>query len=231
MADTRKGLYLEPDWIPALLQFAPSELGRLIRCALTYTTTGTETDLPGKERVLWPYIQAQIDQSNILYTVSNNISSPGYTVSDSSLISGKEKDKEDIKEKEAKKKKAEEKKKTDIFDEFEYQHFNYQWGGDLSKALHEFEAHRKETKHPMSDEAKKRLLSKLEKFPKEQWIPILDQSILNGWQDIYPLKEDKPQQPAKPKQYTTAAEYQRPTKIDVSALERIKADFGLKGGA
>ena len=63
MADTYNGLYLEPDWIPALLAFAPSELGRLIRCAILYSTSGQAPDLPGKERVLWPYIQSQIDQT------------------------------------------------------------------------------------------------------------------------------------------------------------------------
>lgn len=63
MADTYKGLYLEPDWIPALLAFAPSELGRLIRCAILYSASGQAPDLPGKERVLWPYIQSQIDQT------------------------------------------------------------------------------------------------------------------------------------------------------------------------
>ena len=62
MADTYNGLYLEPDWIPALLLLAPSELGRLIRCAIFYSSSGEAMDLPGKERVLWPYIHSQIDQ-------------------------------------------------------------------------------------------------------------------------------------------------------------------------
>ena len=62
MADTYNGLYLEPDWIPALLLLAPSELGRLIRCAIFYSSSGKAMDLPGKERVLWPYIHSQIDQ-------------------------------------------------------------------------------------------------------------------------------------------------------------------------
>lgn len=62
MADTYNGLYLEPDWIPALLLLAPSELGRLIRCAIFYSSSSKTVDLPGKERVLWPYIHSQIDQ-------------------------------------------------------------------------------------------------------------------------------------------------------------------------
>lgn len=228
MADTRKGLYLEPDWIPALLAFAPSELGRLIRCALTYITTGTEADLPGKERVLWPYIRSQIDQSNsnILYTLSNTTSLPGYTVSDSSLISCKEKDKEDSKEKEAKKKKEEEKKKTDAFDDFAEK--NSQVPG-LLQALREFEQMRNRIKKPLTEEAKRRLVGKLTMFNVECWVPILNQSVDHCWQDVYELKGQ--QAPAKKKQYTTASEYHPPQKIDVSALERIKADFGLYGGA
>ena len=60
---------------------------------------------------------------------------------------------------------------------------------NLTQALREFNDFRNKKKKPMTDQAKERLCRKLEKFPREQWIPILHQSIDKGWSDIYELKE------------------------------------------
>lgn len=60
---------------------------------------------------------------------------------------------------------------------------------ELASALKEFNEFRNRKKKPMTDEAKERMCRKLEKFPREQWIDILHQSIDQGWTDIYPLKE------------------------------------------
>ena len=59
---------------------------------------------------------------------------------------------------------------------------------ELASALKEFNEFRNRKKKPMTDEAKERMCRKLEKFPREQWIDILHQSIDQGWTDIYPLK-------------------------------------------
>ena len=59
----------------------------------------------------------------------------------------------------------------------------------LLDALKEYDQHRKLIKHPMTDGAKKRLITRLQNFPREQWVAILHQSIDKGWQDIYELKE------------------------------------------
>ena len=64
---------------------------------------------------------------------------------------------------------------------------------ELLQALKEFNDFRNKKKKPMTDEAKRRFCRKLEKFPREQWIDIIRQSIDQGWTDIYPLKEtEKP---------------------------------------
>ncbi len=60
---------------------------------------------------------------------------------------------------------------------------------ELLDALKEYDQHRKLIKHPMTDGAKKRLITRLKKFPREQWVAILYQTIDKGWQDIYELKE------------------------------------------
>lgn len=63
----------------------------------------------------------------------------------------------------------------------------------LLKTLRDFEKMRMKIKKPLSDRAKSLLLSKLKTFQKEEWIPILEQSIYCCWQGIFPLKEDAAQ--------------------------------------
>lgn len=77
------------------------------------------------------------------------------------------------------------KKKPDIFSDFA--------GGDeeLLKSLREFAQMRTRIKKPMTDRAKTMLCNKLEKFDRDDWIAILDQSIYAGWQDIYALKPEE----------------------------------------
>ena len=74
----------------------------------------------------------------------------------------------------------------------------------LRETLKEFEAMRKSIKKPMTARAKELLLSNLAKLSTdtETQIKILNQSILNSWQDVYPLKEDHPKQQNQPKQPT-----------------------------
>ena len=76
------------------------------------------------------------------------------------------------------------KKKPDIFSDFAH--------GDkaLLESLREFAQMRTRIKKPMTDRAKQMLCNKLEKFDRNDWKAILDQSIYAGWQDIYALKKD-----------------------------------------
>ncbi|WP_274952460.1 hypothetical protein [Angelakisella massiliensis] len=70
------------------------------------------------------------------------------------------------------------------------------WGDvsrNLLQGLQEFEQMRKKLKKPMTDRAKQLLLSKLRKLSGDEGeqIAILEQSVLHGWQDVYPLKEEQ----------------------------------------
>ena len=60
----------------------------------------------------------------------------------------------------------------------------------LNQAIIEFVAHRKNIKKPMSDHAVKLMISKLRKMTSnvDEQIEIINQSIMNGWQGIFPLK-------------------------------------------
>lgn len=62
---------------------------------------------------------------------------------------------------------------------------------NLKETLYEFEEMRKSIKKPMTDVARKRLIRELQKLAGEdvqKMIKILDQSILNSWAGVYPLK-------------------------------------------
>lgn len=64
---------------------------------------------------------------------------------------------------------------------------------NLKETLYEFEEMRKSIKKPMTDVARKRLIRELQKLAGEnvqQMIKILDQSILNSWAGVYPLKNN-----------------------------------------
>ena len=63
---------------------------------------------------------------------------------------------------------------------------------DLNEAIIAFIEYRKTIKKPMSDRAITLLLGKLNKMSNsvQEQIEILNQSILNGWQGIFPLKSD-----------------------------------------
>lgn len=64
---------------------------------------------------------------------------------------------------------------------------------NLKETLYEFEEMRKSIKKPMTDVARKRLIRELQKLAGEnvqQMIKILDQSILNSWAGVYPLKQN-----------------------------------------
>ena len=63
---------------------------------------------------------------------------------------------------------------------------------DLNEAIIAFIEYRKSIKKPMSDRAITLLLGKLNKMSNsvQEQIEILNQSILNGWQGIFPLKSD-----------------------------------------
>lgn len=63
----------------------------------------------------------------------------------------------------------------------------------LDTAVKEFITFRKKIKKPMTGHAVKLMLSKLNKFTSDidEQVEILNQSILNGWQGIYPLKREE----------------------------------------
>ena len=94
------------------------------------------------------------------------------------------------KQKTKNKKEKKEKAKTEIDLVLDKTNYN----DALKEMIYEFIKMRKTIKKPMTTIAVKRLINKLDKFTNndKEKIQILDKSIFNSWQDIYPLKlEDK----------------------------------------
>lgn len=91
--------------------------------------------------------------------------------------------------------KAEEKKaKQTIFADFA------SGDADLLSALQDFEAMRNKIKKPMTDQAKKRLVTELEKLApgdRDAQIAILHQSEDRCWAGVFALKDDRPYQPSR----------------------------------
>ena len=69
----------------------------------------------------------------------------------------------------------------------------YTENGLLSDAIKDFISMRKQIKAPMTDRAVKLMLQKLDTLASddETKIAILNQSILNSWKGIFPIKEEK----------------------------------------
>ena len=278
MADTYNGLYLEPDWIPALLLLAPSELGRLIRCAIFYSSSGKAMDLPGKERVLWPYIHSQIDQrcsaphgkkkapadsekkseTGGLGEALPSAAAPGQKTNFQASAVAEENSKKEREETSPIPPQEEVERSISSPQKDSYHssssvstesyinninNINQLTGGqgkpnvfvefaagdtELLRALREFSEMRTRIKAPLTDAAKTRILSKLKReFAPNEWVAVLDQSVDKCWKGIYPVKNEQPVPPAKPKQYTTAEEYHsRTTNINMSQLDKIKNLIG-----
>lgn len=59
---------------------------------------------------------------------------------------------------------------------------------EFEKAFDSFLEMRKKIKKPATEKAIELLIKKINQFPEAHRIPVIEQSILNGWQDFYELK-------------------------------------------
>lgn len=106
--------------------------------------------------------------------------SADYKATQSADVAVSDKDKEEDKEKD-KKKTKEQKKEPKIFSD----------DPELNQAILSFIDFRKSIKKPMTDHAVDLLIKKLNEMSPsiEDQIEIINQSIMNGWQGVFPLKD------------------------------------------
>lgn len=202
-----------PDFINVVQELDNGARGRLLLAIMQYANGEEPDELTGAERIAFIVLKGQIDRDADAYEAnakkqSENGKKGGRPKKPTAFSENpknppvflethqkpkkpeeeKEKDKEEEKEKDKDKDNSARTRDADAFAAFAA------GDGDLLAILKDFEKMRKSIKKPMTPHAKELLVGKLENnFPPEQWKPVLEQSIIKCWQDIYPLKEQEQQ--------------------------------------
>ncbi len=204
------------DWIEQMSALSDAEKGRLFTAILEYARSGREPENSGREGLVFPTFKATLDrEAEIAAINAENGAKGGRPVKPNETENNRTKPTKT----ENNRKKADETgqkptnntrhktqdtmtqdigqktqdnnartRNADAFAAFAA------GDGDLLAVLKDFEKMRRSIKKPLTDTAKRLLVNKLENnFPPEQWKPVLEQSIVKCWQDIYPLKEQEQQ--------------------------------------
>lgn len=188
------------DFLEALEPLGDAERGRLFTAMLVYVQDGTIPEFRGNERFIWPMAKSQLDRNAEEYRRKcENGAKGGRPRKTEKNLEKPKKTKRNL-EKPSKTKKNQEQEQEQ---EQEQDQDNISpphippaggWGvpdGPLLSALKAFEEMRKRIKKPMTQRARELLLGNLKKLSSDEGeqVKILEQSILKGWQDVYPLHD------------------------------------------
>lgn len=180
-----KYLKVFTDFVYSLELLGEAERGRLVTAMLKYAESGTEPELKGNEKFLWLVAKADIDRQRENYDkrcetnkqiATNRYQNAPESTNRNETYQDKDKDKDNNNPHTPLKKGA--------------------WDGvspELHDALLAFEEMRKKIRKPLTERAKQLALSNLRKLSTDEQtqIAIVNQSVLNGWQAFYALKEEK----------------------------------------
>ncbi len=204
------------DWIEQMSALSDAEKGRLFTAILEYARSGREPENSGREGLVFPTFKATLDrEAKIAAINAENGAKGGRPVKPNETENNRTKpDKTENNRKKADetgqkptnntRHKTQDTMTQDIGQKTQDNNARTRdadafaafaaGDGDLLAVLKDFEKMRRSIKKPLTDTAKKLLVNKLENnFPPEQWKPVLEQSIVKCWQDIYPLKEQEQQ--------------------------------------
>ena len=187
-----KYLKIFTDYADDIEELSDTECGRLFRAMLKYASSGAEPEFRGNERFYWKAAKRNIDSARETYDrmVESMANARGARnqsdinhKSDRNLSEISQKSTQD---KEKDKDKVKTKKSPNGDNNPPYP------PTALDEAIERFKAHRKGLKKPMSDHAVELLRKKLADMAadEETQIAILDQSIFNGWQGVFHLRDD-----------------------------------------
>ena len=226
------------DYLEAMEPLGDAEKGRLFTSLLTYARTGAVPQLSGNERFIFPMMRAQIDRDN---SVAAELSEQRSEAAKKAYISRCSKSKQvlHLQAKEAFASKSSTCQlyndndndndytppnnppssggPRDVFAEFSGEN------ADLLAALRDYSAMRVKLKKPMTDRAKQLAIGKLRELSGEdptEMIRILEQSIANSWQGLFPLRDA--QQAQKPWKQKTAARDAEPNRLDPLVMKAIQ---------
>lgn len=204
------------DWIEQMSALSDAEKGRLFTAILEYARSGREPENSGREGLVFPTFKATLDREAEIAAINaengakggrpvkpneteNNRTKPAKTENNR-----KKADETGQKPTNNTRHKTQDTMTQDIGQKTQDNNARTRnadafaafaaGDGDLLAVLKDFEKMRRSIKKPLTDTAKRLLVNKLENnFPPEQWKPVLEQSIVKCWQDIYPLKEQEQQ--------------------------------------
>ena len=204
------------DWIEQMSALSDAEKGRLFTAILEYARSGREPENSGREGLVFPTFKATLDREAEISAIRSENGSKGGRPAKANESNQKQNEANESKMKQTKANESNQKptnntrhktqdtmtqdigqktqdnsahtRDADAFAAFAA------GDGDLLAVLKDFEKMRRSIKKPLTDTAKKLLVNKLKNnFPPEQWKPVLEQSIVKCWHDIYPLKEQEQQ--------------------------------------
>ena len=193
------------DYLDAIEPLSDAERGRLFTALLEYGRTGVAPQLGGNERFLLEAESSTFSEAGKKGAKArwqgykkdslDSQAKPGYK---NDGLDGKEKDKDKDKEEDKDKNIPSKSPQGDLFVDFAGE------DRELLEALREFEAMRKAIKKPMTGQAKKNLVGKLQRFSepyhaKQRYmVECLHESILNDWHSVYELKDFQDSEPERP---------------------------------
>lgn len=101
--------------------------------------------------------------------------------------------------------------------------------GNVAGALEDFCVCREAMGTPVTGSAVDLLLERLENLCPGNyaaWISILEQSVRNGWKDVYPLKDGQPEPEQKPNRFHNFE--QRDTDYNAMVVDRVRERLGVE---
>lgn len=204
------------DWIEQMSALSDAEKGRLFTAILEYARSGREPENSGREGLVFPTFKATLDREAEISAIRSENGSKGGRPAKANESNQKQNKANESKANQTEanesnqkptnntRHKTQDKMTQDIGQKTQDKSARTRdadafaafaaGDGDLLAVLKDFEKMRRSIKKPLTDTAKKLLVNKLENnFPPEQWKPVIEQSIVKCWQDIYPLKEQEQQ--------------------------------------
>lgn len=194
----REYVCLYHSYLDAIQALGDAERGRLMTAMLEYSLRGAAGELSGNEQYIWPLIKAQIDRDAQQYentcrknaengkkggrpkTDQNPKKPLGFLETQKSQGKGKDKGKEEGKGDDP----PYDPPAGDAFAAFAAGNRR------LLSALDAFAEMRRKIRKPLTQRAKELTVQDLKKLSEnpEDWVEILNQSVKNSWQGVFPLK-------------------------------------------
>lgn len=193
-----KVLKIYTDLLDTLEDLGDAERGRLFTAMLKYSLTGEIVKLGGNERFIWAVVKQNIDRQKSKYDSCLENGKKGGRPS-REKVDGENPIKPNITQHNPKKPSKTQNKDKDK-DKDILPNGNINPLTPLEGALEDFKAFRKSIKSPLTDRAVKLLRDKLDELSggdEAIAVEIINQSIVQGWKGVFPLKDDLRSQGAK----------------------------------